>query len=30
MDDKEQIKLEFPEGDDSSPPEEPQEKLEVE
>ena len=30
MDDKEQIKLDFPEGDDSSPPEEPQEKLEVE
>ncbi|MFJ3056907.1 ATP-dependent Clp protease ATP-binding subunit ClpA [Herbaspirillum sp. NPDC087042] len=30
MDDKDQIKLEFPEGDDSSPPEEPQEKLEVE
>ncbi|ALU88431.1 Clp protease ClpX [Herbaspirillum rubrisubalbicans] len=30
MDDKDQIKLDFPEGDDSSPPEEPQEKLEVE
>ncbi|MBP0599750.1 ATP-dependent Clp protease ATP-binding subunit ClpA [Herbaspirillum sp. LeCh32-8] len=30
MDDKDQVKLEFPEGDDSSPPEEPQEKLEVE
>ncbi|KAF1046560.1 MAG: ATP-dependent Clp protease ATP-binding subunit ClpA [Herbaspirillum frisingense] len=30
MDDKDLVKLEFPEGDDSSPPEEPQEKLEVE
>ncbi|MBB5391787.1 MULTISPECIES: ATP-dependent Clp protease ATP-binding subunit ClpA [unclassified Herbaspirillum] len=30
MDDKDQVKLEFPEGDDSVPPEEPQEKLEVE
>ncbi|WDZ97312.1 ATP-dependent Clp protease ATP-binding subunit ClpA [Herbaspirillum sp. WKF16] len=30
MDDKDQVKLEFPEGDNSAPPEEPQEKLEVE
>jgi ATP-dependent Clp protease ATP-binding subunit ClpA len=31
LDDKDQVKLEFPEGDDSTPPpEEPQEKLEVE
>ncbi len=31
LDDKDQVRLEFPEGDDSTPPpEEPQEKLEVE
>jgi ATP-dependent Clp protease ATP-binding subunit ClpA len=31
LDDKDQVKLEFPDGDDSTPPpEEPQEKLEVE
>jgi ATP-dependent Clp protease ATP-binding subunit ClpA len=31
LDDKDQVKLEFPEGDDPTPPpEEPQEKLEVE
>ncbi|MFZ1180230.1 MAG: ATP-dependent Clp protease ATP-binding subunit ClpA [Herbaspirillum sp.] len=30
LDDKDQVKLEFPEGDPTPPPEEPQERLEVE
>jgi ATP-dependent Clp protease ATP-binding subunit ClpA len=30
LDDKDQVKLEFPEGDPTPPPEEPQERLEIE